>query len=62
MNENTKNNYTAPAVKVVAFQVEQGFAGSEKYIGHKVTEQTRESSTPGTEVLTEQTAWSGQYF
>lgn len=28
MNENKKNNYTAPAVKVVAFQVEQGFAGS----------------------------------
>ncbi|MBR3413485.1 MAG: hypothetical protein IKG81_12435 [Bacteroidales bacterium] len=29
MNENKKNNYTAPAVKVVAFQVEQGFAGSD---------------------------------
>ena len=28
MKENKKNNYTAPAVKVVAFQVEQGFAGS----------------------------------
>lgn len=28
MNENKKNNYTAPAVKVVAFQVEHGFAGT----------------------------------
>ena len=62
MNENKKFNYTAPAVKVVSFQVEQGFAGSDKYIGHKVTEQTRESSTPGTEPLTQQGAWTGQYF
>ena len=33
MNENTKNNYTAPAVKVVAFQVEQGFAGTNVNVG-----------------------------
>ena len=33
MNENKKNNYTAPAVNVVAFQVEQGFAGTLTSIG-----------------------------
>lgn len=33
MNENKKNNYTAPAVKVVAFQVEQGFAGTLTQVG-----------------------------
>lgn len=57
-----KNYYLTPAVKVVAFQVEGGFAGSPKYVGHNVTTRTRESSTPGTEVLTEQSAWTGQYF
>ena len=34
MNENIKKiNYTAPAVKVVAFQVEQGFAGTLRTVG-----------------------------
>ena len=37
MNENKKNNYTAPAVKVVAFQVEQGFAGTLRTVGSFTT-------------------------
>ena len=62
MKENKKNNYTAPAVKVVAFQVEQGFAGSPKYIGHRA-DQRSESSTPGTEQLDYQTTgWTGTYI
>lgn len=39
MNENKKNNYTAPAVKVVAFQVEQGFAGTNVNVGVASAEQ-----------------------
>ena len=37
MNENKKINYTAPAVKVVAFQVEQGFAGTLRTVGSFTT-------------------------
>ena len=40
MNENKKNNYTAPAVKVVAFQVEQGFAGTLHTVGRFATTST----------------------
>ena len=46
-----KNIYNAPAVKVVAFQVEQGFAGSRVYVG--VTSEQTTDLRPNVEQGTE---------
>ena len=57
MNKNAKKiNYTAPAVKVVAFKVERGLDTYSKYVGDQV-------SRRGTEQLEgSESSWTGTIF
>lgn len=54
MNANTKKiSYIAPAVKVVAFKVEQGFAGTETiYVGDGNKDPQPTQVEQGTETFT----------
>lgn len=54
-----KNIYTAPAVKVVAFQVEQGFAGSQINVG--VTSEQTTDLRPNVEQGTETFGFSNVF-
>jgi len=57
-----KNYYLTPAVKVVAFQVEGGFAGSpltQLKVGDEIA---TPSALYGTSEVQSQGSWSGEYI
>ena len=53
--KNIKKGYNPPIVKTVSFMVEQGFAGSTKYIGDA---STTPDPTFGTQKLENQSDWN----